>query len=270
MPRNDDHELPWGSHLRLEPRHNAAPVFVDDDTGMEWATIREAFWVGHLKGELEYGRVPDARLEMMHAVLAAMMRRDLHDQERATDLFRGNTDFAWWYVHWLRAEGFVRASKSGFDKPMAFGMSVLQMLAATRPASVGSTRPSVATIRQLGELGLGPEEREARLARLEQAAAKWDRAFFRKQIGIRPAVVLFRRGNGAIPMMQMVWSLTFNTEEQRDAFYEWLGLRLDRWANWAELLMGDTADRLTHRMLMVMAASLEDDTTNAPPIPLPA
>ncbi|GAA0455214.1 hypothetical protein [Sphingomonas molluscorum] len=257
MPRNHDHELPWGSHLRLEPRHNAAPVFVDD-AGMEWATIREAFWVGHLKGELEYGRVPDARLEMMHAVLAAMVRRDLHDQERATDLFRGNTDFAWWYVQWLRSLGFIKVGRSGFDKPTAFGMSVLQMLAATRPTGVSSARPSVATIRQLSEFGLGPEEREARLVRLEQAAAHWDCAFVRKQIGVRPAVVLLRRGNGPIPMMQMVWSLTFDTEDQRDAFYEWLGLRLDRWANWAELLMGDTADKLTHRMLMVMAASLED------------
>lgn len=258
MPSNEDHVLPWGSHLRLEPRHNRSPVFVDDEKGIEWDSIRQAFWVGHLRGELDRGQVPHARLEMMHAVLAATMRRDLDAHERTTDLFGGSTDFAYWYMHWLRSLGLAELGRGGIDRPTAFGMSVLQMLAVTRPTRVLDSPPSMATIRQLGEVGLSPEKREARLARLERAAMEWDRAFVRKQIGSRPSVVFLRRSDGPIPMMQMVWSCAFDTADQRDGFYDWLGYRLDRWPEWSELLMGDTADKLTHRLLMVMAASLED------------
>lgn len=60
-------------------------------------------------------------------------------------------------------------------------------------------------------------------------------------------------------MLQTTWSLRFNTDEQRDDFYEWLCVRLDRWPAWAKLADGHTHLELTQHLLMVMGAALAGD-----------
>lgn len=70
-----------------------------------------------------------------------------------------------------------KSGRAAFDEPNAFGMSVLQMLAAPCPASLLNVRPSGAAIRHLDELELPPEEREERLSRLEEEAITWDRHY---------------------------------------------------------------------------------------------
>lgn len=261
---SDFDDLPWGSWFRLDPRPRHDTVLVDPETGREWADIREAFWVGRMKGELEYGGVPRDKLELLHAALAAVVRRDLHEASVIDDLFRGNSAFAGWYVHWLRSEGLIKRKGSGREAITPEGLSVMRMLAVTRPGACGdgSGEPDV---QDLSELGLGPETRESRLTRLERKAAQWAVAFLRRRIGLKHAVVLSRRGSGPIPIHQVAWTLAFDDEDRRDAFYDWLCARLDRWPAWCDLLRGDSATYLTHHLLLVMAGSLAGDDREAEP-----
>ncbi len=259
---SDFYDLPWGSWFRLEPRPHHDPVLVDPETGREWSDIRQAFWVGRMRGELEFGGAPRDKLELLRATLAAVVRRDLHEASVIDDLFGGSSAFAGWYVHWLRSEGLIRLKGSGRVAIAPEGLSVMRMLAATRPGARGdgSGEPNV---QDLSELGLGPEPLEIRLERLERRAAQWDAAFLRRRIGPKHAVVLSRRGSGPLPVHQVAWTLAFDDEDQRDAFYDWLCARLDRWPAWCDLLRGDTATHLTHHLLLVMAGSLTAQSGDA-------
>jgi len=40
--------------------------------------------------------------------------------------------------------------------------------------------------------------------------------------------VLSKRGDGLVPVFQIVWTLRVEAVDQRDRFYEWLCHRLDR------------------------------------------
>ena len=113
---------------------------------------------------------------------------------------------------------------------------------------------------------MGPEGREDRLVRLEAEAAAWDVAFLRRDQAGRPTVILSMRGSGPMHSLRTVWSLSFMTEDERDRFYEWLCHRLDPWPDWAELATEFGSQKLTHRLLGVMAASLQNELTTPPSI----
>ena len=251
-----DPELPWGYWLRLEKR-DGTDVLIDEATGTIWPTLRAALWNGRL-GMPDHNRQPPPELlELVHAVLAATVRRRPGDREQDADLFEGSLLFRRMFHLWLGSTGLVVLDDNGHGSIAitAEGMAVLHMLTATRPHDVRQSRPSAATVAMLTELGLGPEDRSARFERLESEAARWDAAFLRRQEGSRATIILSKRGSGPVPVMQTVWSLAFGTGAERDRFYEWLCHRLDRWPDWAELASEFGSQKLTHRLLGVMAAS---------------
>lgn len=252
-------ELPWGSWMRIEVRGGRA-AYIDDETGETWPSLRAALWNGRLSMP-DYNREPSTELlELIHAVLAAAVRRTPGFREQQDDLFEGSMLLQRLFHLWLCAVGFATPAENGHgvEKLTPEGHAVLLMLMATRPHDVRQSPPSAATVAQLVELGLGPEDREVRFERLEREAARWDAAFLRRDEGGRPAVILSKRGSGAMPVLQTVWSLSFDTVGQRDRFYEWLCRRLDRWQAWGDLASEFGSTRLTHRLLGVIAASLED------------
>ncbi len=248
-----DRELPWGYWLELRPDYGNQSTFVDRATGQTWRTLREAFWRGRLGMPNINDEPPPAELERLHAVLAATARRTMGTTEAADDLFDGSRSFASMYHIWLHTTGLVVRHELTNE-----GWSVLAMLHATRNPDVRAERPSAATIAQLSELGLGPEDREARLRRVEQEAAKWDVNFYRDVHAGRPAVILAVRTHGPVPPMKRIWEIGFATAEQRDRFYDWLCHRLDRWPFWCASASDFGAGALTHTLMVAMAASIED------------
>jgi hypothetical protein len=170
--RTIDPELPWGCWLRIQPRDYFKAVFIDDLTGEEWPTIREAFWRGRLRMPLRNDKVPEDQMEFLHGVLSQIARRYASSGERSADTFHGSGQFCDWYFAWLHNQGLIDEFKGHLT---AEGWAVLHMLMATRPQPVRQDRPGRATVRQLTEVGLGPEEREARLGRVEQMASDWGR-----------------------------------------------------------------------------------------------
>ncbi len=252
---NIDPELPWGNWLRIESG-NGRFVYVDDEAGRSWATPRAALWNGRLGMGNRHGEPPAELLELVHAVLAAIVRRVPSHRERLNDLFGANELFQRMFDVWLGASGLTvpAADGNGFESLTEEGWSVLHMLTATRPYDVRQDRPCAATIAMLGELGLGPEEREVRFERLEREASRWDAAFLRRKEAGKWSIVLTKRADGPMPVMRIVWTLSFDTEGQRDGFYDWLCLRLDRWQAWADLASEYGSEKLTHKLLAVMAA----------------
>ncbi|MFV0622662.1 hypothetical protein ACBY01_01445 [Sphingomonas sp. ac-8] len=265
-PHACDPELPWGVWLRGE-HVDRKTVFVDEETGERWPSLRAAFWNGRLRMPDHFGKTPHDLLETMHAVLVATIRRSPTIHEQAADIFQSSTLYLLLFHLWLAREGLVELTEDNREARAvtAEGMAVIHMLLATRPYDVRKQRPSGATIAQLCELGLGPETREERLARVEKAASRWDVAFLRRREGGKPSIILSKRGDGVVPILETVWTLGLGTTERRDRFYEWICHRMDRWTAWGELATRFGSDRLTHHLLEVAAAALVD-TDDAMPL----
>lgn len=251
-----DPELPWGHWLMLDEEPYSDNGFVDPADGRRWKTLRSALW----EGRLGMGRQDGELLETMHAVMAATVRRRSGSQELEADLFQYSRPYRRMFVSWLEGHGLIVRNHNGegVEALTAEGCSVLHLLMATREHRLQGSRPSSATIRDLSELGLGPEEREDRLARVERLAARWNAAFLRRHEGGRASIVLVNKGNGLVPVFETVWTLRLANVEQRDAFYEWLCHRLDRWEAWAERGSAYGSSELTMHLLQVAAAALAD------------
>ncbi|MFD1787511.1 hypothetical protein ACFSC3_08000 [Sphingomonas floccifaciens] len=267
-PEQIDPELPWGYWLRVQSVRGA-PVFVDDQTGEQWRTLRSAFWKGRLGMQADDKEPPPEHLELVHAVLATRARRAyVQEPEEVADLFSGSRLFRGIIYDWMFAAGLLgRSGDPGIETLVTpEGWSALAMLHATRPYSMRQRRPSGMTVRDLLEVGLGPEEREERLARVERTAMTWDVCFMRQMDAGRPSVILTRRGDGPVPLKQTVWALAFETELARDNFFEWICFRMDRWDAWSEIAGNSSAKELTHKLLSVMASSLQPHRPEAPPM----
>lgn len=261
-----DPQLPWGYWFRIEYRERK-DVFIDGD-GREFATLREAFWRGRLDMPPVNGGPPSDQLELMHAVLAFRIRSRGSGNELANDLFGGNLLVHNVYLDWLANVGLLcrnydeRRPSGATDE----GHSVLLMLDATRPHSTRRMRPSAPSIAFLAGLAEDTVVGEARRQRVEAAAAEWDVAFFRRPIGAKAGIVLQRRGDGPVPVMQTIWSVVFETVRLRDAFYDWICSRVDRWAAWSQISRYREGSELTQHLLVVLAGSLADDSDGmAPP-----
>lgn len=266
-PEHIDHELPWGYWLRAQTIEGR-PVFVDEETGARWHTLRSALWCGRL-GMQEIGQEPPPpQLELVHAVLATRARREnIHASEEIADLFEGSPLFRAMLLNWLTSAALLVSNDHPYSeiKLTPEGWSVLGMLHATRPDSVRARRPSGMTIRDLVEVGLGPEEREERLARVEKVATSWNAAFLRQMDAGKHSVILSVRGTGPVPTKQTVWALAFETELARDNFYEWICFRMDRWEAWSEFASRYNSRELTHKLLSVMASALHPHAPTEPP-----
>lgn len=263
-----DPQLPWGYWLRLEYR-GGKDVFIDRD-GHEFATLREAFWCGHLAMSKINDQPPPAQLELMHAVLAFNIRNRDPRREFANDLFAGNRLVADCYLDWLvNINLLVRdADEPNVRGVSPAGHSVLMMLDATRPHEMRGMRPSVPSIAFLAgiaEEGAGEERRQ----RVEAAAAEWDAAFLRRQLGRDAAIILQRRGTGPVPILQTTWSITFDSPSVRDAFYDWLCARADRWPAWSKIGHYSESTRLTQHLLVVLAGAIADTGVTHAVISLP-
>ncbi|SOB80680.1 hypothetical protein SAMN06297144_1185 [Sphingomonas guangdongensis] len=261
-----DHELPWGYWLRAQ-LVDGKPMLVDDETGERWATLRQAFWCGRLGMPDGFNAPPDAQLELLHAVLALRARRGTIDsREERSDLFEGSWLFRANFLDWLGGVGILTAPPDVYHKAELTpeGWSALAMLHATRPDAVKTRRPSGMTVQDLVSLGLGPDPREERLAEVERVVAGWDAAFLRQVDAGRHSVVLVERGRGPVPTRQTVWALAFAAERERDDFYEWLCVRLDRWHAWSEHASSYNSRELTHKLLVVLASSLQPSGIDRP------
>ncbi|MEO7294883.1 MAG: hypothetical protein ABIZ57_01970 [Candidatus Limnocylindria bacterium] len=201
-------------------------------------------------------------------MLAARARRPrIREAEEAADLYQGSTLFRTVHLEWLAGHGLIVGSNVLVDARLSSeGRAVLLMLHATRPYETRESRPSGATVRQLERLGVGCEEREVRLARTERIASTWDAAFLRRDFDGLHSVVLDVRTGALGTKPKTEWALSLEGKEQRENFYEWLCLRMDRWPAWAAMAISQGPDFITRRLLTTMAATLRPHQPHALPV----
>lgn len=252
--------LPWGHWLRVESGPGSIS-YVDRD-GRKWPSIREAFWSGQLNMAGGNHSVREEQLELMLAVLAAKERPRRHQVEDRLDLFEGSLRLHRLYLNWLQSLSLIGDGLRGeaFDAVTTQeGLAVLAMLLATRSPQVHGVPIGAESVRMAAEAPVvGDQVDVERLAAFEHAAKKrLNAAFVRGKIGRVPVVALHRRDDeGLMPLVRTVWSVGLGDETSRDAFYQWLIDRVDRWDEWTAITWRSGGAALTQHLLALLAADL--------------
>ena len=255
VPPVVDGQLSWGYWLRLE-RKNQKPVYYDP-AGASWDSIRDCFFRGRLRMTTTHPMDAGKLLELLLATMIAIVRGRRSHDPAFEDMFGGKEDHARHFLHWMQAERLAEGEAYHQNwKLTPEGSSAMRMLFATRPHAIGAIRPSRASLLELTRLSQGPDMHEADRVEVERKASGWPAAFLRRRVGNGFGIVAVRRDetDHDVQVGRTVWNVTFHYEDQRDALYDFLIERLDRWPEWVTMAYGSRGEELTLRLLTLALA----------------
>jgi hypothetical protein len=243
-------ELPWGWWLRANPRG------YEDAAGRNWASVRDAFWVGEL-GFPSVHFAPEQH-ELMLRVMTAI-KSMWCGEERQHDIFGGDMMFWRFYQCWLASIGMIGKSneRNFFDGGLtSLGRSVLMMLQATREPEFERLPMSAVVAAVSASKGLDAEARERALITFEQQVGFRRHLFARENLGRRYLVTLTGLKVGArMPTRNIAWSQSFANAKSRDDLFVWLAERVHRWDDWGEIAYRKGASALTSHLLSVIVGA---------------
>lgn len=270
-----DPALPWGYWLRTSPQSSGRVL---DETGREWPSIREALWCGRLgmpslstsqddcaRPRFRNERQGEELFELLIAVLSVCGRIEgASAREAGVDMFSG-THAAWlMLVHQI--EAWDLAARRDDAEPLLTdeGRAVLLMLRATRPPELHLVPPGRRAMDILAEGGF------EHVANPHVDLDKLRVTFSREEFGRRPMIVLIdrRTAKGRMPVVETIWSMTFDRRDMRDRFFAWLAARSDRWEALGDMARRDGSGALSAHLLAVYMASTEEAQSR--PLALPA
>jgi hypothetical protein len=245
--------LPWGWWLRASTRG------LEDDNGIHWQTVREAFWQGKLG--FPESHFAKEQLELLLRVLTAIGSRWSNGGENRHDLFGGDMLFWRFYLGWLSSVGLLaKEGRLGLEAPLTeLGSSVMLMLQATRdPDWVDLPMEAVVDAVRHSGRDAPDEARRRALSAFEREVAGRPHVFAREQIHRSHLITLTGVAVGArLPTRRITWSQSFTDESARDDFFGWLAERTDRWDDWGQLAYSKGAKRLTeHFLTLVIGAGV--------------
>jgi hypothetical protein len=258
-----DPQLPWGCWMELRDTPRGARVV--DGEGREWGSMREAFWFGRLGMVHKAEHQRDGILELMHATLTRYARCacNPHLEGDSRDLFWhfgmwNAADYHTMFHAWLAAEGLLAPPDTVSTTTLTDeGWAVLRMLDATRPNPVRGIRPGNPSLETLLALTrTGDEDRESWRREVEAAGVDWSASFVRRTVGRSWTIVLVRNFEHGTPARRAVWAMPFRTEEARDAVFDWLADRIDRWPAFAALAHERGGSGLDHQLLELLSTDL--------------
>ncbi|UVI38402.1 hypothetical protein [Qipengyuania spongiae] len=243
-------DLPWGYWLVSAADVPGRPPLLDEQ-GREWDSVREAFWKGRLGLPEIYSHASNEIMEFMAGYLAIMDGRFVPTEERVQDIFQGDRHLDLFFTTIMRAAGLIDA-RNGC--PTAEGRAVLAMLIATRNRDDAEHEIGLDWIRaNRTVVGHGVRRQTAEaVERGERVAARMAHRFATGDIGREPCIkligVLVTR---EIPVRSTIWSMTWPEGDRyaRDRFYLWLLERIDRWDDWAAMVVASGARSLTEHLL---------------------
>ncbi len=146
--RTYDSVLPWGHWMRVKP--GVLHTILIDEDGREWDSLRDALFHGRLRFKAVSATFRDVELERMLAYLlsASGLTGGIGQQSTRIDMFE-NSDFRFFYQHWLVAEGLMSGNARApvhESKITEEGYSIAKMLLATRPARLAMFHPGVESV----------------------------------------------------------------------------------------------------------------------------
>lgn len=242
-------DLPWGWWLRA---HGGA---LEDENGLRWHSVRDAYWHGHLR--FPSSELKEEQQELLLRVLNAIERRGTYGQETLHDLLGGDLMHWRFYQCWLASIGVLEidARNTVFDAPLSIGgRSILLMLRATRDPE-WIDLPFIDIVEAIGaaDRTAADDGRAQSLAAFERGVMRRPAVFARERLGNSHLVTLTAITVGArMPTRKVIWSLPFEAEMARDDFFAWLAERVDRWDDWRTLAYDRGATALTQRFLTLL------------------
>ena len=248
--------LPWGYWLRTDVGDPAGTMLIDEE-GQRFASVREAYWCGHLGMPGNDGGSIDSRIEMLHGVLTAIGRRGSTSVEIALDLFDGDRVFQQFFFDWAYSVGLLNPTARSWNASLsAEGRAVLLMLVATRPHELWRLPVGAPTVAALTVPYPSNADREQWLVDTETSAATLPFRFKREVIHGISSIVLIGDALGEVmPIGRTLWSTSFPNAEIRDRLFHWLCVRLDRWIIWGSATYKHGAAYLTQHLLMLVLGS---------------
>lgn len=252
-------DLPWGYWLTSAGDVPGEPPLVDE-SGREWDSVREAFWVGRLGLSMGYKAGVNEMLEFMLSYLAIMDGRFVEPEESARDIFVGNGHLGSFFGAFMRAAGLMD-DQTG--RPALEGRAVLLMLIATRTRDDADEQIGLDWIAATRSHARGEDRREAAsiVARHEQVAARMAHRFATDMIDGAPVIKLIGlRITQEIPIRSTLWSMSWPDRDRyaRDRFYLWLLQRIDRWDAWSEMVTEQGSRALTEHFMKLAFADRFD------------
>jgi len=242
--------LPWGYWLTSMGDVPGRPPLVDDE-GREWDSVREAFWIGRLGLPSVYDHAANEIMEFMASYLAILDGRFVAPEERVRDIFAGDRHLDRFFHAYMLASGLVQ----DFDgRPTPEGRAVLLMLIATRQREDAGEEVGLEWIVANRTVARSAERMAAaaRVERAEHVASRMAYRFVTDMIGREPVVKLIGlRITREIPVRSSLWSMSWPDGDRiaRDRFYLWLLERIDRLADWSDMVTPNGARTLTEHFM---------------------
>lgn len=257
--------LPWGHWLRTDVGDPAGTMLIDEE-GRRFASVREAYWCGHLGMPGNDGGSIDSDIERLHGVLTAIDRRVSNSVETALDLFDGDRVFHQFFFDWLYSVGLLDPAARSWNAALsAEGRAVLLMLVATRPHELWRLPVGAPTVAALAIPYPSNADRERWLVDTETSAVTLPFRFKREIIHGRSSLVLIGDALGEVmPIGRTLWSMSFKNAEVRDRLFHWLCVRLDRWTIWGSATYKHGAAYLTQHLLMLVLGSTTGNSADDP------
>jgi hypothetical protein len=154
---------------------------------------------------------------------------------------------------WARGQGLIDEDGRLTDE----GNAVMLMLAVTRDYEKGLTPVGYDEVPVAS--GMGRVAREAMFDESEAFGRRNGWCFERAMVGSVFALSLSGRVSPrALPQQAVIWTHVFHDEQCRDAMFEWICLRVDRWRDWGEATSRFGAAWLTDHLFTLIACGMAD------------
>lgn len=247
--RFDDPSRPWGWWMTMD-----RSGFVVDEQGRRFRSVRDALWRGRLGLDLTDEREAGIEMERLLAYLVSISRKAAGRRERLIEVFEEDARMPAFVEMWARGQGLL-------DEDSALtveGHAAMLMLAVTRDLERGPTPVGRDELPIAGP-DAGRAAREAMFERAEAFGRRSEWRFERTMVGSVFAISLSGRVSPrALPAEATVWTCAFLDQESRDAMFQWICLRVDRWRAW-----GDNAGRfgaawLTDHLFTLIACGMAE------------
>lgn len=243
-----DPARPWGWWLGTDRDGR-----IVDERGRAYRSVREALWEGRFGLVVDDEREATVEMERLLRSLVSISRRAAGRRERIIEVYEDEPRMTFFHAMWARGQGLTDEDGGLTDE----GNAVMLMLALTRDyekglTPVGDDEVPVAS-------GMDRAARDAMFHLAEGFGRRNGWSFERTMVGSVFAVSLSGPVSPrALPQQAVIWTHVFHDEPCRDAMFEWICLRVDRWRDWGEATSRFGSAWLTDHLFTLIACGMAE------------
>jgi hypothetical protein len=232
-----DPSRPWGWWLGTDREGR-----IVGERGETYQSVREALWEGRFGLAADDEREAAVEMERLLGFLVSISRRTSSRRERLIEIYEDEPRMTYFHGMWARGQGLIDEDGRLTDE----GNAVMLMLAVTRDF-------------EKGFVPVGDDEVPVGSGKAEAFGRRNGWCFERAMVGSLFALSLSGRVSPrALPQQAVVWTHVFHDEQCRDAMFEWICLRVDRWRDWGEATSRFGSAWLTDHLFTLIACGMAE------------